>query len=84
MLSVLHQCELLAVMDNRMQSHGKWIACTSDRNGHSNLYRKPSDGSGGRTSSHRGAGDRSHRLVAGWQDVALFARPCAIQEQVGN
>jgi Tol biopolymer transport system component len=25
---------------------GKWIAYTSDRNGHSNLYRKPSDGSG--------------------------------------
>ncbi|MGA3210395.1 MAG: protein kinase [Terriglobales bacterium] len=25
---------------------GKWIAYTSDRNGHSNLFRKPSDGSG--------------------------------------
>jgi eukaryotic-like serine/threonine-protein kinase len=25
---------------------GKWIAYTSDRNGHSNLYRKPADGSG--------------------------------------
>ena len=25
---------------------GKWIAYTSDRNGHSTLYRKPSDGSG--------------------------------------
>ena len=25
---------------------GKWIAYASDRNGHSNLYRKPSDGSG--------------------------------------
>jgi serine/threonine protein kinase len=25
---------------------GKWIAYTSDRNGHSNVYRKPSDGSG--------------------------------------
>src|ERR1051326_1624611 len=25
---------------------GKWIAYTSDRNGHSNLYRQPSDGSG--------------------------------------
>jgi Tol biopolymer transport system component len=25
---------------------GKWIAYTSDRNGHSNIYRKPSDGSG--------------------------------------
>ena len=25
---------------------GKWVAYTSDRNGHSNLYRKPADGSG--------------------------------------
>ncbi len=25
---------------------GKWIVYTSDRNGHSNIYRKPSDGSG--------------------------------------
>jgi Tol biopolymer transport system component len=25
---------------------GKWIAFTSDRNGHANLFRKPSDGSG--------------------------------------
>jgi Tol biopolymer transport system component len=46
MLSVLDQCELLAVMDNRVQSDGKWIAYTSDRNGHCDLFRKPSDGSG--------------------------------------
>ena len=40
-LSGLDQCELLAVMDNRVQSDGKWTAYTPDRNGHSNL----SDGS---------------------------------------
>ena len=52
----------------------KWIAYASLRNGHSNLYRKRSDGSGAEVFAGERSGRHGRGLVPGRQVPALFAR----------